>query len=296
LERSGRPETRPRDIPDPSGELTRPARTRDNLSPPSRTGEIPLTVPLRIAVAGALGRMGQAMVNAVAASDRLQLTARCDRPDAEGEGLSDLQAALAGAEVVIDFSTPAAATRLAEAAAARGGPALVLGPTGFSDAELARIDAAAARIPIVRAGNFSLGLNMLMGLAAIAARALPAEDFDIEITEAHHRRKVDAPSGAALMLGAAVAKARGVSLDNAARRTRDGITGARPQGEIGFSVLRGGGIVGEHAVVFAGEDEILTLSHSARDRGLFARGAIEAALWVAGRRAGLYDMQDVLGV
>lgn len=255
-----------------------------------------MSAPLRIAVAGALGRMGQAMVSAVAASDRLELVARCDRPDAAGEGLVDLETALAAAQVMIDFSTPAAATILAETAAARGGPALVIGPTGFSDAELARIDAAAAGVPIVRAGNFSLGLNMLMGLAAIAARALPAEAFDIEITEAHHRRKVDAPSGTALMLGEAAADARGVDLAKVARRTRDGITGARPPGEIGFSVLRGGGIVGEHSVVFAAEDEILTLSHSARDRSLFARGAVEAARWVAGRRPGAYDMQDVLGL
>jgi len=148
----------------------------------------------------------------------------------------------------------------------------------------------------VRAGNFSLGLNMLMGLVAKAAAALPTEAYDIEITEAHHHRKIDAPSGTALMLGEAAAEARGQDLAKVSRRGRDGITGARPVGEIGFSVLRGGGIIGEHSVIFAAEDEILTLNHSARDRSLFARGAVHAARWVAGKPPGEYDMRDVLGL
>lgn len=171
----------------------------------------------------------------------------------------------------------------------------MLGATGFTPEQLAAVAAAARTTAIVRAGNFSLGLNMLMGLVTQAARALPAEAYDIEIFEAHHRRKVDAPSGTALMLGEAAAKGRGVSLSQVARHARDGITGERPVEEIGFSVLRGGGIVGEHSVTFAADDEILTLSHSARDRGLFARGAVAAARWVAGRPPGEYDMQDVLG-
>ena len=129
-----------------------------------------------------------------------------------------------------------------------------------------------------------------------AARALPAADYDIEVFEAHHRRKIDAPSGTALMLGQAAAEGRGIDLDGAAERGRDGITGARGQGAIGFSVMRGGGIVGEHSVIFAAEDEIVTLSHSARDRSLFARGALAAAAWVKGRPPGLYDMMDVLGL
>jgi 4-hydroxy-tetrahydrodipicolinate reductase len=148
----------------------------------------------------------------------------------------------------------------------------------------------------VRAGNFSLGVNMLMGLVAQAARALPAADWDIEVFEAHHRRKIDAPSGTARMLGEAAAAGRGVDLDSVSTHGRSGITGARRSGEIGFSVLRGGGIVGEHSVVFAGEEEILTLSHSARDRGLFARGALAAARWVVSQPPGSYDMQDVLGL
>lgn len=258
-------------------------------------GEFPLTSPIRIAIAGANGRMGHAVAAAVAADPALALAARFDRPGAAGEGLVPQDEALAAADVVIDFTTPAASAELAARCAARGGPALVVGSTGFSDEQLQHIAEASRRIAIVRAGNFSLGVNMLMGLVRQAARALPAEAWDIEVFEAHHRRKVDAPSGTALMLGEAAAEGRGVGLAQVARRARDGITGERPVGEIGFSVARGGGIVGEHSVTFAAEDEILTLSHSARDRSLFARGAVAAARWVAGRPPGQYDMQDVLG-
>lgn len=238
--------------------------------------------------------MGQAVTAAVQADPALVLAARFDRPGSTGEGLVSAAAALAACDVVIDFTTPAASAALAEQAAGSG-VALVLGSTGFDADQLAAVNAAALRAPIVRAGNFSLGLNMLMGLVAQAARALPEDGYDIEIFEAHHRRKVDAPSGTALMLGEAAAQGRGVGLAQVARHARDGITGERPVGEIGFSVLRGGGIVGEHSVTFAADDEILTLSHSARDRGLFARGAVAAARWIAGRPAGAYDMQDVLG-
>ena len=250
--------------------------------------------PLKIAVAGALGRMGRAVAAVVEADPRLALVARFDRPGSHDPGLVGQAEALAAADTVIDFSTAAASAALAEACAAHGGPALIVGSTGFDDAELARIAAAAKRIAIVRAGNFSLGVNVLMGLVRQAARALPA-DYDIEVFEAHHRRKVDAPSGTALMLGEAAAAGRGVELSQVARRTRDGITGARPQGEIGFSVVRAGGIVGEHSVIFGSDEELLTLSHSARDRGLFAKGAVAAARWAAGKPAGAYDMQDVLG-
>lgn len=238
--------------------------------------------------------MGQAVAAAVQADPALTLAARFDRPGATGEGLVAVAAALAACDVVIDFTTPAASAALATEAA-QAGVALVIGSTGFDAAQLDTVQAASRATPIVRAGNFSLGLNMLMGLVAQAARALPEDGYDIEIFEAHHRRKVDAPSGTALMLGEAAAQGRGVGLAQVARHARDGITGERPVGEIGFSVLRGGGIVGEHSVTFAADDEILTLSHSARDRGLFARGAVAAARWVAGRPAGAYDMQDVLG-
>jgi 4-hydroxy-tetrahydrodipicolinate reductase len=248
---------------------------------------------IRIAVAGALGRMGQAVIAAVEAEPGLALAGRFDRGD--GFGLVHQDAALSAAQVVIDFTTPEASVALAEAAAARGAPALVIGTTGFNDAQIAAIAQAAQRTAIVRAGNFSLGLNLLMGLVEQAARTLSAGAYDIEIFEAHHRRKVDAPSGTALMLGEAAAAGRGVALANVAQRGRDGLTGPRNVGDIGFSVMRGGGIIGEHSVTFAADDEILTFSHSARDRSLFARGAVAAARWIAGKPPGLYDMRDVLG-
>jgi 4-hydroxy-tetrahydrodipicolinate reductase len=256
-------------------------------------------IPIKIAVGGVLGRMGHAMAAVVEADGASQLVARFDQPGAVGEGLTGRDAALAAADVVIDFTTPAASVDLAEACAALadkegGGPALLLGATGLDEAQVAAI-AASAKVAIVRAGNFSLGLNMLLGFVEQAARQLGPDAYDIEVFEAHHRRKVDAPSGAALMLGEAAARGRGVALADVAKRGRDGITGARPPGEIGFSVVRGGGIVGEHSVSFIAEDETLTLSHSARDRGLFARGALVAARWVAGRPAGHYTMRDVLG-
>jgi 4-hydroxy-tetrahydrodipicolinate reductase len=238
--------------------------------------------------------MGRAITTMVEADPGLALVARFDRPDVAAEGLVSQAEALGLADVVIDFTTPEASVALAAQAAGRG-VALVIGATGMGPDHLRRIAEAAARVPVVRTGNFSLGVNMLIGLVAQAARALPSDAYDIEVVEAHHRRKVDAPSGTALMLGEAAARGRGVALSQVARRTRDGITGERPVEEIGFSVLRGGGIVGEHSVVFAAEDEILTISHSARDRSLFARGAVAAARWVAGRPAGEYDMQDVLG-
>jgi 4-hydroxy-tetrahydrodipicolinate reductase len=250
--------------------------------------------PLKIAVAGALGRMGRAVAAVAEADPQLALAARFDRPDVSDPSLVGQDEALAAAEVVIDFTSAAASTALAQACASRGGPALVIGSTGFDAAQLAMLAEAATRIAIVRAGNFSLGVNVLLGLVRQAARALP-DDYDIEVFEAHHRRKVDAPSGTALMLGEAAAEGRGVELASVARRSRDGITGARPPGEIGFSVVRAGGIVGEHSVILGSNEEILTLSHSARDRGLFARGAVAAARWIAGRPPGAYDMQDVLG-
>ena len=239
--------------------------------------------------------MGQVVAAAVTADPRLSLAARFDRPGLAGEGLVSQDVALASADVVIDFTLPAASAALATLCAQRGGPALVIGPTGFDAAQIATVTEAARTIAIVRAGNFSLGLNMLMGLVEQTARILGPEAYDIEILEAHHRNKIDAPSGAALMLGEMAARGRGVDLSDVASRGRDGITGARRTGDIGFASVRGGGIVGEHSVTFAADDEILTLSHSARDRGLFARGAVAAAVWVAGRPPGHYDMQDVLG-
>lgn len=254
------------------------------------------TQPVQIAIAGALGRMGRAIAKTAEGRADVAVAARFDRPGVEDPMLITLEAALAACEVVVDFSTAAASTALAQACETLGKPpALVIGSTGFDPAQDAAIASAARSVAIVKAGNYSLGVNMLMGLVRQAAAALPAEDWDIEVFEAHHKRKVDAPSGTALMLGQAAAEGRGIDLAAHSDRARDGITGARMEGRIGFSVLRGGGIVGEHSVTFAGEEEILTLSHSARDRGLFARGALAAAVWVRGRKPGLYDMQDVLG-
>ncbi len=250
---------------------------------------------MKIAIAGALGRMGRAVAAAIEPRKDMTIVARFDRPGAEGPDLVDQETALSAAQVVIDFTTAAASAALATRCIEHGGPALVIGSTGFTPDELAAVEAASKELPIVRAGNFSLGVNMLVGLVAQAARALPTADYDIEVFEAHHRRKIDAPSGTALMLGEAAAKARGADLSAVAQRGRDGVTGPRKTGDIGFSVMRGGDIIGEHSVVFAADDEILTLSHSARDRDLFARGAVQAALWVRGKPPGAYDMQDVLG-
>jgi len=255
---------------------------------------------VRIGVGGALGRMGRVTAGVVGARKDATLAALVDRPDLAGQDcggtrLSTLAEALAGCDVIVDFSTPAGSVALAKAAAEHGGPALVIASTGASEDESRAIEAAAKTIALVRSGNFSLGVNLLAGLVARAAKTLGPEDWDIEIVEAHHRRKVDAPSGTALMLGEAAATGRGVDLRTVEQRARDGLTGPRAAGAIGFASLRGGGVVGEHSVVFAAEDEIITLSHSARDRGLFARGAVTAALWVAGKPPGLYDMMDVLG-
>lgn len=255
---------------------------------------------IRIGVAGALGRMGRAVAAAVAARPGLELAALFDRAGAEDEAvdgrvLVSRDQALASCDVVIDFTRGSASAELAALVAERGGPALVIGSTGFTEEDEAGVRAAAARVPIVKSGNFSLGVNVLVGLVAQAAALLPARDYDVEVFEAHHRRKIDAPSGTALMLGEAAARGRRSALKDLAVRARDGLTGPRQEGTIGFSVSRGGGIVGEHSVIFAAEDELLTLSHSARDRSLFARGAVEAAAWLGGRPAGLYDMQDVLG-
>ncbi|WP_419319174.1 4-hydroxy-tetrahydrodipicolinate reductase [Caulobacter sp. ErkDOM-E] len=260
-----------------------------------------MTTPVKIAVAGALGRMGQAVARTLDGHAAAVLHSRFDRPGAEGGDLVERDTALTGADAVIDFTLPEASVLLAEACAAlqakegKGGPAVIIGSTGFSAEQTARIDAAATKIAIVRSGNYSLGVNMLMGLVKQAAAALPASDWDIEVFEAHHKRKIDAPSGTALMLGRAAADGRAVDLDAVSVRARDGVTGPREAGSIGFSVVRGGGIIGEHSVIFAGEEELLTLSHSATDRGLFARGAVAAAVWAVGKPPGLYDMQDVLG-
>jgi 4-hydroxy-tetrahydrodipicolinate reductase len=245
-----------------------------------------VTALFHAGISGARGRMGRAVSQALDARDDVVVAARFDRGETADLSLCD---------VIIDFSTPDASIALARTCAERGGPALVIGSTGFSEAQEVELAAAAASVAIVRSGNFSLGVNVLIGLVEHAALRLDARDWDIEILEAHHRRKVDAPSGTALMLGEAAAAGRGADLSALKSPPYDGLTGERETGRIGFASLRAGGIVGEHTVMFASEDEVLTLSHKAIDRSLFARGAVAAAAWVRSRSPGLYDMQDVLG-
>ncbi len=251
-----------------------------------------MAAPTRIVIAGAGGRMGLALI--AAASDRRQCTVSGAFDHAEADRGDPGEALLERSDVVIDFSTASASADLTMRLASRGGPAMVIGVTGFSPAQAAVIREAAGQIAIVQSANFSIGLNLLAAFTERAAARLPAEDWDIEIIEAHHRRKRDAPSGSALMLGEAAARGRGGSLASLRAPSRDGAATGRRQGEIGFASIRGGGLVGEHSVLFAAEDEILTFSHSARDRGAFARGALRAATWVRDRAPGLYGMADVL--
>ena len=237
-------------------------------------------------ISGYRGRMGRAVSNVLDARSDVVVAARFDRGDTVDLKLCD---------VIIDFSTPEASVALAKACAEAGGPALVIGSTGLNEEQEAAIEAASEKIAIVKSGNFSLGVNMLIGLVRNAAQRLDGTDWDIEITEAHHRRKVDSPSGTALMLGEAAADGRRAELADLRTAPYDGVQGPRESGKIGFSTIRGGGIIGEHTVMFASEDEVLSLSHSAIDRSLFAKGAVAAAAWVRNRQPGLYDMQDVLG-
>lgn len=241
---------------------------------------------LHVGICGARGRMGRAVSAVLDARPDAVVAARFDRGEIPDLKLCD---------VVIDFSMPEASVELAHLAASHGGPALVIGSTGFTPDQEVEIEKAAEQVAIVRSGNFSLGVNVLIGLVERAAQRLDATDWDIEVLETHHRRKVDAPSGTALMLGEAAALGRGQTLADVRGRPRDGVTGERTIGEIGFAALRAGGVIGEHSVIFASDDEVLTLSHSAIDRSLFAKGAVVAAAWVRGRPPGLYDMQDVLG-
>ena len=239
-----------------------------------------------VGISGARGRMGRAVSTVLDAREDVVVAARFDRGETPDLSLCD---------VIIDFSTPDASVELARASAARGGPALVIGSTGLSPEQDAEILKAAGTVAIVRSGNFSLGVNILIGLVEHAAQRLDAADWDIEVLETHHRRKADAPSGTALMLGEAAANGRGEDLADVRRAPYDGLTGPRESGGIGFASLRAGGVIGEHTVLFASDDESLTLSHSAIDRSLFAKGAVAAAAWVRSRKPGLYDMQDVLG-
>ena len=269
-----------------------------------------MSTALRIAITGVSGRMGQMLVETVDASEGVVLAAAVERSGHPwvgndlGETLGaakrgiivtdDIRLALGEADAVIDFTAPAATISFAQAAAEKG-VIHVIGTTGMTDTEIAELEGPAERAVIVRAGNMSLGVNLLVQLTKKVAAALD-DDYDIEVIEAHHNRKVDAPSGTALMLGEAAAEGRGVSLADTADRARDGITGARRKGDIGFVAVRGGDIIGEHDVMFAAAGERIILRHVASDRSVFARGAVKAALWARGRAPGGYDMLDVLGL
>lgn len=263
-----------------------------------------------IGLLGAAGRMGQMLVRQIAETDGAVLAAACDRAghaaigrDAgELAGLEALGVAIgadpaqifANSDVVIDFTSPEA-TAANAALAVQAGTALVIGTTGLKPEHQAAIDQAAQQIAIVQAANFSAGVTLLAALTEQVARTL-GPNYDIEIVEMHHRHKVDAPSGTALALGAAAARGRNLTLDRASIRGRDGITGERPVGPIGFAALRGGDVAGDHSVIFAGPGERLELTHKASSRQVFASGAVQAALWTAGKQPGRYDMRAVLGL
>lgn len=265
---------------------------------------------MRLVVTGAAGRMGRMLVAAIAATPGVTLAGALEREGAAVIGqdagtlagleplgvavTADALEAFVAADGVIDFSSPAATVEFA-GLAAQARIAHVIGTTGLGAADLDRIGRAAWHAPIVRSGNMSLGVNLLAGLVQRVARTL-GEEFDIEILEMHHRMKVDAPSGTALLLAESAAAGREISLSERSVRARDGHTGARRLGDVGFATLRGGSVVGDHTVVFAGTGERLEFSHRAEDRSIFATGAIKAALWARGRKPGLYGMADVLGL
>jgi 4-hydroxy-tetrahydrodipicolinate reductase len=240
-----------------------------------------------IGIVGAGGRMGRAIAAELAAHGEARVAGEAGRED-------DLAALAAGCDLLIDFSSPAALPAVLEAARSAGRP-LVIGTTGLGAADHAAIAAAAGSLPLLQSANMSLGVNLLAHLVREAAARL-GEEWDIEIAEMHHRHKADAPSGTALMLGAAAAAGRGVDLATVSDRGRDGITGARAAGHIGFAALRGGSVAGDHLVVLAAEGERIELGHRAETRAIFARGAIKAALWLHGRPPGRYTMNDVLGI
>ena len=264
---------------------------------------------IKTVVAGASGRMGQCVIRLLAAEKEFSLLGALEAETSPSLGADSGERAglpkngvaitaealplIAKAEAIIDFSTPSASVALA-ALAAQARIVHVIGTTGFSQSDEARISAAARHAAIVKSGNMSVGVALLAALVKEAAKALP--DFDVEIVEMHHRMKRDAPSGTALLLGDAAAQGRRLNLANHAIRGRDGETGVREDGAIGFASLRGGTVVGDHDVILAGPSERLVLSHVAEDRAIFARGALKAALWGQGKKPGLYSMADVLGL
>jgi 4-hydroxy-tetrahydrodipicolinate reductase len=265
---------------------------------------------MRLIVAGAGGRMGRTLVKAIADTDGVVLTGAVDAPgsavigrdagELAGVGANGVKIAadvaplLAQGDGLVNFTIPTATVALADLVAKKG-LVHVIGTTGLSPEEEQQIAAAAQRSAIVKSGNMSLGVNLLEALVRRVARTLDQE-FDIEVVEMHHNKKIDAPSGTALMFGRAAAQGRNVELAKRSERGRDGHTGARGAGNIGFASLRGGTVVGDHTVIFAGPAERIELSHKAEDRMIFARGAVKAAMWAHGRKPGLYSMADVLGL
>jgi 4-hydroxy-tetrahydrodipicolinate reductase len=265
---------------------------------------------MKIAVVGAAGRMGQMLVRRIAATEGMTLGGASEAPNSNAIGrdvgelagleacgvkiTKDSAAAIAAANTVIDFTVPAATVAHAKIAADKG-VAMVIGTTGLDPAQTALIHDAAKKVPIMWAANMALGVNILLALVEKTASMLDP-GYDIEVLEMHHRHKIDAPSGTALALGRAAAAGRQVKLEDVWRKARDGHTGARPSGEIGFATLRGGEEVGVHTVMFAAAGERLELSHRAFSRETYAAGALHAAQWLAGKKPGLYGMKDVLGL
>jgi 4-hydroxy-tetrahydrodipicolinate reductase len=242
----------------------------------------------RIGIAGITGRMGQLLTEEVKA-------AGASLSGGTSRGNPDLASLAAASDVIIDF-TNAAAAQASAATMAASGRAWILGTSGLSAADEAAIEQAAARIPVVYAANFSAGVNLVLALSERMGAALPADAYDAEIVEMHHRQKVDAPSGTAIGMGRAVAKGRGIKLEDVIESGRHGHSGVRKTGSIGFAALRGGQVVGEHSLIFAAGSEHIVLTHRAFDRRTFATGAVRAALWAVSRPARLYSMMDVLGM
>ncbi|MCC7015613.1 MAG: 4-hydroxy-tetrahydrodipicolinate reductase [Rhodospirillales bacterium] len=264
---------------------------------------------MKIGITGCAGRMGRMVAAAIVGTEGVAVAAGSEAqgspvlgqdiaslaglPACGAQVVADPGAVFRASDAVIDFTTPAALLVHARLASETG-KALVVGTTGLGPEHERALEAAAKKAAVVRAANFSVGVNVILGLAREAARIL-GPDYDIEIVEMHHRNKVDAPSGTALALGEAVAAGRRVSLADKSVRARDGVTGARKPGDIGFASLRGGDVVGDHTVVFAGDGERVEIGHRASSRAVFAAGAVRAALWTKGRAPGLYSMRDVLG-
>lgn len=265
---------------------------------------------MKIGIVGCAGRMGRMLINEVLAFEGASLVGGTEHGQSEHLGADlgslvgkpetgvivtpDAEALIAAADVIIDFTIPEATRSNAELASAND-TAMVIGTTGLSASDQKVIALAASRVAIVQAANYSVGVNLMLGMTEQAA-AILGDDMDIEIVEMHHRHKVDAPSGTALALGDAAAFGRGVNLGEVSARARDGHTGARKPGDIGFASLRGGDVAGEHTVIFAGEGERLEITHKAGTRQIFAVGAVRAASWTLGREPGLYSMRDVLGL